>query len=167
MSVLTQESRAVQNPALGATLLWRFASAYADAHKTKESPLLPLAYIVLPIIYHRDTCELVIGTQRQSGLHAFVEKFFRPDVAKSDLLLGIHSRAIELRELSTESLRIAINRRLLTLISSTGQFAALSTSAPSAVPKSARSLLAASEKLGGWCSSLSLFEVGSALKVAF
>src|SRR3954464_4855820 len=105
MSVLSQESRAVQNPALGATLLWRFASAFTDTHQTKDSPVLPLAYIVLPIVYHRETCELVAGTQRQTGLHGFVEKFSRPEVAKSDLLLAIHTRTLELRNLSTESLR--------------------------------------------------------------
>src|SRR6266508_1954061 len=112
MSVLTEESRAVQNPALGAALVWRFACAYSNAHRTKDSPVLPLAYIVLPIIYHRETCELVVGTQRQSGLHGFVEKFSRSNVAKADLLLSIHGRMLELKDLSTTSLQMAVRHRL-------------------------------------------------------
>jgi hypothetical protein len=167
MSILTQESRAVQNPALGATLIWRFANAYTDAHRTKDLPVLPLAYIVLPIVFHKETCELVAGTQKQTGLHGFVEKFARTDVAKLDVLLGIHTRALALRTLTTESIQIAIRRRLVTLLSASGQFAALSQTPPSAVPKNTRPLLTAAEKLGAWCSPLSLFEIASALKVAF
>src|SRR4051794_10336911 len=117
MSILTLESRAVQNPALGATLIWRFASAYTDAHRTKDLPVLPLAYVVLPIVFHKETCDMVASTHKQTGLHGFVEKFSRTEVAKSDLLLAIHTRALRLRMLTTESLQIAIRHRLLTMIS--------------------------------------------------
>jgi hypothetical protein len=164
MSVLSHENHIVQNPALGAVLLWRFAVGYTGVHKTRESPVLQLAFIVLPMIYHQETCQLLSGTQRQSGLHGFVDKFSRTEVVKSDLLLAIHSRAIAFRSLTLDSLRIGVRHRLLALLTSMGQIVPLTTSAPSAVPNSARHLLAAAEKLGAWCAPLTLFEITSALK---
>jgi hypothetical protein len=167
MSVLANESRIVQNPGLGAVLLWRFATGYTESHRTKESPVIQLAFLVLPIVYHRETCELVTSTQRQSGLHGFVDKFSRSDVVKSDVLLSIHTRALTLRSLTIESLRVGVRHRLVGLLTSAGQFVPLTTSAPSAVPNSTRPLLAVAEKLGAWCAPLSLFEIASALKVSF
>jgi len=167
MSVLASETHIVQNPALGCVLLWRFAAGFTRAHKTEASPVLQLAFIVLPTIYHQETCELLQKTQYQSGLNGFVDKFTRSDVAKSDLLLAIHNRAIALRSLTLDSLRVGVRHHLLAISASTGTFIPLSNSPPSAVAVSARPLLKAAEKLGAWCAPLTLFEITSALKVAF
>ena len=43
----------------------------------------------------------------------------------------------------------------------------LTTSSPTGVPVSIRPLLANAEKLGQWCSDLSLFETAAILKVRF
>jgi len=41
MTTLGREIHLMQNPALGAVLLWRFASAYAEAQATHSSVPLP------------------------------------------------------------------------------------------------------------------------------
>lgn len=167
MSILSHESRIVQNPALGAVLLWRFAAAYTEAHPVKESPVFQLNFIVLPIVLHRETCQIAEGTHQRSGLHAFVEKFSRLETGKSDLLLAIHSRAEILKSLTIESLQIGVRHNLVGILPGAGQVVPLTKAAPSAVPASIRHLLSAAEKLGVWCAPLSLFEISSALKVAF
>ncbi|MGD0309550.1 MAG: three component ABC system middle component [Acidobacteriota bacterium] len=164
-SILSREAHFVQNPALGATLLWRFAQGYGSSHRTGEAPPIPLAFIVLPLLFHRDSGELLVGTK--ANLATFAEKFSRPDTAKADVLLSLHERTLAARALSLQSLRLAVQSRLVTVVPADARFASLSSAQPSGVASSVRPLLSAAERLGKWCSSLTLFEIGNVLKVDF
>lgn len=165
MSSLTREVRVVQNAALGGTLLWRFAVGYSDANPTHSPPPVPLGFLVLPIAFHQDTLDLVSSTRTDTGLHAFVDKFSRSENQKADLLLSIHSRVVTMRLLSWRSLCLAIERRLVALDTGQATIVALSRTAPGSVPPLVRPLLSGAEKLGNWCSRLSLLEICSVLKV--
>ena len=165
MSSLTREVRIVQNAALGATLLWRFAVGYSQANSTNSPPPLPLMFLVLPIVLHHDTLELVSSTRTDTGLHAFVDKFSRSENQKADLLLSIHSRVVTTRPLSWRSLCLSIERRLIAIDTGRAAIVALSRTRPASVPASVRPLLSGAEKLGTWCSRLSLLEICSVLKV--
>ena len=167
MKALAQEVRNVQNPALGAGLLWRFACGYVDTHKISEPVPMPLLFIVLPILFHEQTSEFVKGTQKASGLRAFTAKFGESKTSKQDLLLAIHDRAARLRELTTQSLQLALATRLLHL-ELEGRIVPLSkTAASSGFSEETKQLIKASEKLGCWCASLTLHEIATALKVRF
>jgi hypothetical protein len=165
ISTLTRETVLVQNPALGGVLLWRFCVAYAEAHRTNEGPPLQLTFLVLPITFHRATFEELSATR--GSIHLFADKFSRSDTSKSDMLLGIQDRALEFRELTLESVSLAIRCRLVTLVPSTGRLVSLSTSRPSALPPTARPLATGAERLGRWFSGMTLFEIETVLKVAF
>ena len=165
MSALTKEVTSVQNPALGAVLLWRFAVGYTQEHRTSESPPIQLGFIVLPIVFHQETCEILRATNRPSGLHGFAQKFSTAEVGKTDLLLSIHSRSLSWRSLSLDSLRLAVRHRLLTVTPSDGRMIPLTKANPTGVASSTRHLLNASEKLGEWLSALSMFEIATVLKV--
>lgn len=165
MSSLTREVRVVQNAALGGILLWRFAVGYSEANPTHNPPPVPLGFLVLPIAFHHDTLELVSSTRTDTGLHAFVEKFSRSENQKADLLLSIHSRVVAMRPLSWRSLCLSVERRLVALDTGQAAIVALSRTAPGNVPASVRPLLSGAEKLGNWCSRLSLLEICSVLKV--
>ncbi len=167
MLTLTKEVRYIQNPGLGAVLLWRFACGYCNSHPTSGHPPLQLAFIVLPIILHRETFALLKSTNRPTGLHGFADKFSRSDVGKSDVLHAIQPRALAWRSLSLDSLRLAVRASLLTVAERDAKLIPVSLSAPSGVPASVKPLLANAEKLGQWCSVLTLFEIGTVLKVAF
>lgn len=167
MSSLTQEIRNVQNPALGAVLLWRFSIGYSNKHKTNDYPPIPILFLILPIMFHQETFELLKGTNRPSGLHGFADKFSKSRVGKSDVLLGIQARAMRWRELTLESLNVAIRTRLLTVSNSDASAIPISTTSPRRVPAPIKPLLSNSEKLGEWCSELSLFEIANILKIGF
>lgn len=167
VSSLAREAHLTQNPALGAVLLWRFACGYREKHPTSDHPPLQLAFIVLPLLLHKETFEILRSTKPATGLHGFSDKFARTDVRKSDLLLATQSRALAWRPLSLESLRLGIQTRLLTVSRTDGRLIPISTAPASGVPTSVRPLLVNAEKLGSWCSELTLFEIGTALKVAF
>lgn len=165
ISTLTRETAHVQNPALGGVLLWRFCVSYAAEHRTNEGPPFQLTFLILPVTLHKGTFEELIGTR--GSIHLFAEKFAKSDISKSDMLLGIQDRAVEFRELTIESLSLAIKTRLVTLVPNTGRLAALSTSKTSAMPQSIRPLATGAERIGKWFSSMTLFEIETVLKVAF
>ena len=165
ISTITRETSHVQNSALGAVLLWRFCVSYSTDHRTNEGPPLQLAFLVLPMTFHRDTFDELSSTR--GGIHLFVDKFARSDISKSDILLGIHDRVVEFRSLTVESISLAIKSRLLTLVSNTGRLVSLSISKPSSIPQTIRPLISGAEKLGTWFSGMTLFEIETTLKVKF
>lgn len=162
--MLAREAQNVQNPALGAAILWRFCCGYADAHPTGEPPRLPLLFLVLPIVLHQATAELLRRTRVSSGLRAFAAKFGDVAVSKQDLLLQIHERALRWRALTLQSLELAAAGRLLQLLEA-GEVVPLSRTKARGLPDEVKQLLADAEKLGAWCGQLTLHEVTTTLKV--
>ncbi len=88
--MLAREAQNIQNPALGAAVLWRFSCGYVEAHPEGGLPRLPLLFVVLPMVLHQATAELLRRTRPSSGLRAFAAKFGDSQVSKQDLLLQIH-----------------------------------------------------------------------------
>ncbi|TKB82884.1 MAG: hypothetical protein E8D44_10315 [Nitrospira sp.] len=165
MNVLADEVRLVQNPALGAVLLWRFVSGYWEGHQQRSSTPLPLCFLVLPIVLHEQTAVFVKSTHKTSGLRAFATKFGESKISKQDLLLAIHERAKAFRELTLESLQLALSAKLVHL-DLNGEIFPLSRTRPQVgVPDTVKPLLKESEKLGYWFSQLTLHEIASILKV--
>lgn len=160
MTNLLNEIQAMQNPALGAALLWRFVCGFSPDSSTKGTPL-PLAFIVLPLAFHARSFEEVAGTQSGSGLRKFEEKF--RDCG--DLLLAIQPRMLAMRDLSLRSLRIGLRAGLMTLVPSEAVLWPRSHASAPAERKSVVDLLKSAEKFGAWCRDLTLFEVAGILKV--
>jgi len=164
---LNREIRAVQNPALAAMLLWRCASGYSSASNRSEPIPLPLLFLVLPILFHQETAELVTSTYKISGLRKFVEKFQLAAESKTDLLLGIGPRAQAMRNLTAEALGIAVLCRVLAFEENAARAFSLSDTPPIAgIPHSVRPLLRGAEKLGTWFAGSSLYEVTLLLQVS-
>lgn len=168
MTVLGRETANIQNPALGSIILWRFAVGYTEDSATREAAPLPLLFLVLPVVLHSETAELIASTQKRSGLRAFVGKFGESRVSKSDLVLSIHNRALQMKGLSLESLRLALSNQRLVLDTKGGSVQPASrTQSASGIPESVKPLLKAAEKFGHWCAPLSLHEIAISLKVSF
>src|SRR3546814_16848028 len=62
----------IQNPALGALLLWRFARTY-QGEVAREVPL-HLAFLVLPMVLHQGSRNEIVSTRKASGLTLFAAK---------------------------------------------------------------------------------------------
>lgn len=162
--MLAREAQNIQNPALGAAILWRFCCRYAEAHPEGNLPRLPLLFLVLPIVLHQATAELLRRTRLSSGLRAFATKFGDSQVSKQDLLLQIHERAFRWRALSLQSIELAAAGYLIQL-SDNGEVIPLSRTKVRGLPDEVKQLLADAEKLGAWCGQLTLHEVTTTLKV--
>jgi hypothetical protein len=162
--MLAREAQNVQNPALGAAVLWRFCCGFVESHRESDAPRLPLLFLVLPIVLHQATAELLRRTRSTSGLRAYAAKFGDSAISKQDLLLQIHERAIRWRRLSLQSIELASAGRLIQL-SDAGEVIPLSRTKARALPDEAKQLLADAEKLGKWCGQLTLHEVTTTLRV--
>ncbi len=168
MSILSQETQNVQNPALGAMLLWRFATGYEQGSNTHNPTPIPLLFIVLPIILHEETASFIKSTRQPSGLRGFASKFSASSNAKNDLILSIQGRALRMRKLSTDSLRQAIASKLISTVTAKGMAIPLTLISPrSEIPKAVEELCKQAEKLGVWCSQVSLYEISVILKIGF
>ena len=168
MPILNAEVMNVQNAALGATLVWRFACGYQEGSGSKEPTPLPLLFLVLPITYHEETAQLIHSTRKSSGLRSFAAKFGESRTSKNDLLLSIHKRALEMRRLSLASIKMAIFTSILSVERETARAFPLSTTPPRVgIPNSVRVMMVNSERLGFWCGELSMHEVSIILKVGF
>jgi Family of unknown function (DUF6521) len=164
MTMLAREAQNVQNPALGAAILWRFCSGYITTHRAGDAPALPIMFMVLPIVLHEATVELLRRTWPSSGLRAFAAKFGDTKVSKQDLLLQIHDRSLRWRTLTLQSIELAAAGRLIHL-TETGEAMPLSKTKARGLPDEVKQLMSDAEKLGAWCGQLTLHEIATILKV--
>ena len=61
------EIERVQNPALGAMLIWEYGLSFQDSVSSESSHYL-LTFLVLPLCLHRPTVNLLKRTYERSGL---------------------------------------------------------------------------------------------------
>jgi len=150
---------AVQNSAMGAVILWSFGRGYQE-EALGRLPLLHFAFIVLPIVLHRPTLELVTGTYQSSGLGKFVEKFER----NREDLMAVHDRALAMRRLTLEGVSTGISAGLLSVIYDDGQMRAneVSLRRPS---ERIKPYVNAAGKLGRWVARVPAPSVFSLLRI--
>lgn len=162
--MLAREAQNVQNPALGAAVLWRFCCAYTTTHPAGNAPALPTLFLVLPIVLHQATVELLRRTWPSSGLRAFAAKFGDTKISKQDLMLQIHDRSLRWRTLTLQSIELAAAGRLIHLTES-GEAMPLSMTKARGLPDEVKQLMSDAEKLGAWFGQLTLHEITTTLKV--
>lgn len=167
MTTLAREINAVQNPALGAVLLWRFAHAYSDAHPLHSRPPLPLFFVLLPMLFDQSTASHIASTQLRSGLRAFAAKFSEARPSQFDLLIQLQGRALRWRSKTREAIRVALATGLMSLDANSSVNPSSKVWQLADQTGSVKRLTACAEKLGAWCSVLSLDEVALALHLRF
>ncbi|MFZ3001598.1 MAG: three component ABC system middle component [Undibacterium umbellatum] len=164
MTMLAKEAQNVQNPALGAVIIWRFCCAYVGSHPTGDPAPLPLLFLPLPIVLHHATAEFLRRTFPSSGLRAFASKFGDSKVSKQDLLLQIQERSLRWRTLSLQSIELAAAGGLIHL-TELGNAVPLPRPKARGMPDEVKQMMSDAEKLGAWCGQLTLHEIITTLKV--
>lgn len=163
MNNIDREVYYVQNPAIGAAVLWQFICGYYS--KESKAVPFPLLFVVLPIIFREDLCTIIKTTQKGKGLSKVSEKLFKEK--KNDDLYTINNTAIALRPLTMDSFNIGVSAKLFTMDISTATVFPLTQVKKSGLATPTKRLLDAAEKLGIWCEELSLLEICEWLKVRF
>lgn len=152
----------VQNPALGAALVWRFVEAYSPK-ATSRLPVLPLLFIVLPIVYREELRNVATSTLPSSGLRLFAGKFRK----EQEVLHGIQHRMLRLKNLSLSSISIASHCGLISINTETAEVSSLRQKSPKISDDGVKHMLRFAEKLGHWCKDLTLQEVQAILRIKF
>ncbi|PCF96332.1 three component ABC system middle component [Vreelandella nigrificans] len=158
------EAAIVQNEAIGSFALWKFGLAFQARDGCAVT--LPLLYLILPLIMHEKTLNLILGTRKASGLHLFVGKLNE----KREDLLSVHSRAMTLRQLTLSSLILGEQSGLLRIEPSTAEVWANSVDEEIRIPvlpERIRRITPACERLGHWFAGLSDQQIAHTLKVEF
>lgn len=166
MNNLVKELYNIQNPALGAYLLSRFSLGYLE--ENQDMTPMPLLFIVLPMLYKKEIVDFISSTQKTSGLRFFADKFTEKKNSNNDLIIQIHNLGKRYKAITLEAIRIGIvgelisiqnNVYILPLKDNINGFKSKS--------KDLNRMGNAAEKLGVWCSRLSLLEISQILKVRF
>lgn len=162
--VRLSEAATVQNEALGAYMLWKFALGFQE--RDGQAVTLPLAFLLLPLILHAPTLEILSRTYKSSGLHLFAGKLGE----QREDLIAVQARALSLRQLSLESLIRAEQSGLIRIDSKTATMWAVGPYddlAEPLLPERIRRIASASQKVGYWFAGLSDQQVAHTLRVEF
>lgn len=164
MNSQLSELEIVQNPALGAYVIWRFGLGFQS--DDSRPPSLPLVFLVLPLLFHRQTLHVIGSTRKLSGLTLFAAKLGE----ERENLLAVHERARLLRTLTLESIVLGIQSKLLSLDYAEASMRAntlLGDTTNLLLPERLKALPTSAEKIGYWFSKAGLSQVASTLKVEF
>ncbi len=164
MNEFGREIYLVQNPAIGAAILWQFVCGYYYGTEENKQVPFPLLFSVLPIIFRKDLRNVIEGTHKSSGLQKVAEKLFKGKQA--DLFYSIHDSAEQYKETTLTAIGIAVTKGLIAIETSTAAVLPLMQKV-SRMPHSSDKILKLSDKLGGWCSGMTLHEISQLLKVRF
>ena len=156
------ELEITQNPALGAYALWQFGLGHQE--RDAERAPIPLAFLVLPMVFHARTLALISSTRESSGLGKFIQRISQ----NREELLSVHERALAMRRLSLNSLVLGAYTGLMALDYEAVIFRAASPEqfSKAKVPERIKRIGPASRKLGIWFSQLDTISVARALNVS-
>jgi hypothetical protein len=158
------EISTVQNPALGAYALWRFALAF-QAREDSE-PSIPLAFLVLPLVLHEATRKVILSTNKASGFALFAGKLGE----QREEILTIHDRVRQLRELTLESIVLGEQAGLLALDVDNASMRSRQLSVdevPQELPAALNWINPACERVGHWFANLTDEHIARTLCVEF
>ena len=156
------EAEIVQNAALAATMIWRCGIGY-QAESAGRAMGMHVAFLVLPACLHGPTLSKLLSTQRGSGLSLFAAKLAHD---REDLL-SLHVRALSYRTLSLEAIGIGVLTRLLSVDYNLATLRGNASGWPRRRPERIRRLAQGAERLGNWCSRLTLEEITKILRIEF
>lgn len=152
----------VQNPALGAYGIWRFGASF---QKTSAlSPTVPHVFLVLALLLHQKTLDVIGTTRPSSGLSLFAAKL----AERREDLLSVHERCLALRSLTLQSIAVASARNLVSVNYETAAVRANGLDERVEkfhAPERLTGYSNGAEKLGLWFSRMTLSQIVSTLRV--
>ena len=149
----------VQNPAFGALLLWTFGNAY-QKEKITDIPVLPLHFLVLPLVLHAGCLGHISSTMPSSGLGQLARKL----ADQREELFAVHQRAISMRGLTLEAVGSGVAAGILTLDYRGGRLRS-NDARPPKEPERLKRHVRGAEKLGKWFARLEPNQVFGLLRV--
>lgn len=154
---------AIQNPALGALVIWQFVVGYTNSNEN-ETPL-DYIYTALPLVSNSEMRDVICHTN--GGLLAYRTKLSKSD--KSNVIVSAISMIPHMYELTSCSLEIAISCSLIKCGSDPLFFTPKLKNPPTTLSLSEieKEYKKAAKRLGAHMSQMSRAEISSVLGVKF
>ena len=162
MTDILFEQQVVQNPGLGAEALWHAVSeAYEGKDRGEGMPLL-MAFIVLPLAFHRRSANALASKVKPGALYKAV-------ASDREITIGLQERMEALSERTLQSLSVAFSTGLLLLDhAETPQLIPGRKSPPVAhVTEEVKTLLAAAKRVGQAIAELPPAQIATHLNIQF
>jgi len=155
------EIEVVQNPALGACLLWAFVREFTEATHGKRGPTIPFVMLVLPMVLHEPTFNALKTRRFDGGLLLAVAE-------DRTISAGLQRRLIDSSDLSLRSLNLALLSGLIHFDPPSAEFfPARKTPPEMTIGGDTSELSKAASRIGFWCASLQIEHLLSLLNVRF
>lgn len=125
-------------------------------------------FIVLPMLYKKEIVDFISSTQKTSSLRFFADKFTEKKNSNNDMIIQIQNSSKRYKLMTLEAMRIGMVGELF-VVQNDAYVLPLEGNINSFKSKSKelKRMGKAAEKLGVWCSRLSLMEISQILKVRF
>lgn len=157
----THEFDAVQNPALGALLLWTFVAEYFKAKGENEGPTLPHMMLVLPILFNKDFVENIYKRKIKGGLYNALNE-------DMTLFAGVQNRIQAMNELTLRSINFCCSAKIVLLDKKSYEFIPVRSKVQDYKHnESIHKMLAAAKRLGNWFATTEFNQLCALLKVRF
>ncbi|RXK82171.1 hypothetical protein EST62_11465 [Chlorobaculum sp. 24CR] len=156
------EQQIVQNPGLGAEALWYAVNtAYQEKNKTEGFPLL-LAFIVLPLVFHRRSATALASKTKPGALYKAI-------ASDREITLGFQERMQALSDRTLQSLSIAFSTDLLLLDPAEEPQLIPGIKTPPVVhaTKEVKTLLSAAKRVGQAISEIPMAQIATHLNIRF
>lgn len=165
MKEMFSEYDNVQNPMLGAYLLWNFVLGYFS-EKNEYAPIEEL-FIVLPMIMRSDIADQVKSTNKVSGMRAMSDKFMKAEILKNDIISNLHKDIQSMKDISAMALAEAIKAGLVSVDVENSTIFPLELRKHNKESVNVLQMGKNAEKLGQWCAGMDLIQIEEILKVRF
>ncbi|OMD50013.1 three component ABC system middle component [Paenibacillus odorifer] len=154
--ILLREYEIMQNPALGANVLWAFAQGFVSQPMEQSLTLWHLVS-VLPLVFHNNSRKVILKRREASGLRSILDRDPSISVAQNETIFNIDNRLKAMENRTFRSLNLAIACKLITL--EEGYFKSdVPFKFPKKVFNETKDILKAANKLGVWAGKMSVFE---------
>lgn len=160
------ELEIIQNTAIGAASLWRFAETFRKASPTGKAPDLACLMIVLPLAFHHYSAEAIASRQFRSGLLKVL--YDAPEI-----VVGLQARMQSMHRRTLRSLSLASSAGLLQRVGIPGHLPIYlplrRTLPPELTPihDDVRTILSCCRRLGTWLSVHDLAFICTQLHIRF
>lgn len=156
--ILLREYEIMQNPALGANVLWAFAQGFISRPMEVQKPLTLWHLVsVLPLVFHDNSRRVILKRREASGLRSILDRDPSISVAQNETIFNIDNRLKAMENRTFRSLNLAIACKLITL--EEGYFKSdVPFKFPKNVSNETKDILKAANKLGVWAGKMSIFE---------
>lgn len=153
----------VQNHAIGALSLYNFTKSYYETNN-KEGPLLPLIFLVLPIIFNQRCLNSIGDVRRVTGKISMLNVL----AEHRDIPVGLQRRMVEMSGQTLRSLNLSFAQKLLKYDSEEVKLIPNKyLKIPSSNSNDNQKMFHASRILGKWFAHNSIEQICISLNVTF